>query len=249
MPTLNRRALPPPTADRRQGVRGALLHTLPGRAIVIGVGIKIIVSIVGAVLGRVPPFLAVVDTVAGVAAVIGLSIFAVRLMVLAKRRLLWRVRRKLILSYIFIGFVPALLLVAFALLCAFLLFYDVSSYLVTSRLRALSEQARFLAAVLPVDGTDRVDDMARGEPAARRDHRFAGGQPLRILRVANVPALREDVRAARAMDRAVHAAAAEQARVGRVHDRVGVLARDVADLYDDPRIHRRIMSPSEHLLP
>ena len=64
---------------------------------------------------------------------------------LAKRRLLWRVRRKLILSYIFIGFVPALLLVAFALLCGFLLFYHFSSYLVQSRLRALGDQARFIA--------------------------------------------------------------------------------------------------------
>src|SRR5436190_1767066 len=87
MPAMNRRALPPPTADRRQGVRGALLHTLPGRAIVIGVGIKIIVSIAGAALGRVPPFLAVVDSVAMLAAVIGLTIFAIRLIVLPKRRL------------------------------------------------------------------------------------------------------------------------------------------------------------------
>jgi sigma-B regulation protein RsbU (phosphoserine phosphatase) len=142
---MNRRALPPPIADRRQGVRGALLHTLPGRAIVIGIGIKVVVSIVGAALGRVPPFLAVVDTVAVLAAVIGLAIFVIRLIVIAKRRLLWRVRRKLILSYVFIGFVPALLLVAFSLLCGFLLFYNFSSYLVTSRLRALSEQARFLA--------------------------------------------------------------------------------------------------------
>src|SRR5919204_343286 len=76
-------------------------------------------------------------------AIIGLAIFAVRVVVIAKRRLLWRVRRRLILSYIFIGFVPALLLVAFSLLVGFLLFYDVSSYLVTTRLRALSEQARF----------------------------------------------------------------------------------------------------------
>ena len=141
---MKRRALPTAT-DRRQGVRGALLHTLPGRAIVIGVAVKIVVSAVGAALGRVPPFLAVVDSVAMLAAVIGATIFAIRLMVVAKRRLLWRVRRKLILSYIFIGFVPALLLVAFALLCGFLLFYDVSSYLVASRLRALSEQARFIA--------------------------------------------------------------------------------------------------------
>ncbi len=141
---MKRRALPAAT-DRREGVRGALLHTLPGRAIVIGVAVKIVVSIVGAALGRVPPFLAVVDSVAMLAAVIGLAIFAVRLTVVAKRRLLWRVRRKLILSYIFIGFVPALLLVVFSLLVGFLLFFDVSSYLVTSRLRALSDQARFIA--------------------------------------------------------------------------------------------------------
>jgi sigma-B regulation protein RsbU (phosphoserine phosphatase) len=145
MSAMTRRPLPPPTADRRQGVRGALLHTLPGRAIVIGIGVKIVTSIVGGALGGIPPFLAVVDSVAMLAAVIGAAIFAIRLGVIAKRRLLWRVRRKLILSYIFIGFVPALLLVAFSLLVGFLLFYDVSSYLVTTRLRALSEQARFIA--------------------------------------------------------------------------------------------------------
>jgi sigma-B regulation protein RsbU (phosphoserine phosphatase) len=145
MAAMNRRTLPPSAADRRQGVRGALLHTLPGRAIVIGAAVKVVASLVGSALGRVPPFLAVVDSVAMLAAIIGLAIFAIRLMVIAKRRLLWRVRRKLIISYVFIGFVPALLLVAFSLLVGFLLFYDVSSYLVTSRLRALSEQARFLA--------------------------------------------------------------------------------------------------------
>src|SRR6476469_9781881 len=104
---MTRRALP--ATDRREGVRGALLHTLPGRAIAIGVAV-----------GGVGPFLSVVDTVAVLAAATGLAIFGVRLLVLAKRRLLWRVRRKLILSYVFIGFVPALLLVAFALLCGFL---------------------------------------------------------------------------------------------------------------------------------
>jgi sigma-B regulation protein RsbU (phosphoserine phosphatase) len=143
-----RRALPPPTtADRRQGVRGALLHTLPGRAIVVGLGIKLAVWFVrlAAPGGNVPAFFAVVDTVAGLAVAAGLVYFTFRLLVFAKRRLLWRVRRKLILSYIFIGFVPALLLVAFSLLCGFLLFYHFSAYLVQSRLRALSEQARFRA--------------------------------------------------------------------------------------------------------
>jgi sigma-B regulation protein RsbU (phosphoserine phosphatase) len=200
MPAMNRRALPPPTADRRQGVRGALLHTLPGRAIVIGVGIKALVWIAGAALGGVPPFLAVVDTVAMLAAVIGLTIFAIRLVVIAKRHLLWRVRRKLILSYIFIGFVPALLLVAFSLLCGFLLFYDVSSYLVTSRLRALSEQARFLAQSTALEiqrggGRDVANILERRQ--ANQDEQYPGismavvpvdkacGQSTRSLRASD----------------------------------------------------------------
>jgi phosphoserine phosphatase RsbU/P len=144
MPAFNRRTLPP-TADPWQGLRGALLHTLPGRAIVLGAAVKAFTTLVGAALGGVPPFLAVVDSVAMLAALIGVAIFAIRLAVIVRRRLLWRMKRKLIISYLFIGFVPALLLVAFSLLVGFLLFYDVSSYLVTSRLRALSEQARFLA--------------------------------------------------------------------------------------------------------
>jgi phosphoserine phosphatase RsbU/P len=142
---MSRRALPPPVGDRREGIRGALLHTLPGRAIVVGLGVKLAVLVIGFALGGVPQFFAVVDTVAGLAGACGLAYFVFHAIVLAKRRLLWRVRRKLILSYVFIGFVPALLLVAFSLLCGFLLFYSFSAYLVQSRLHALSEQSRFLA--------------------------------------------------------------------------------------------------------
>src|SRR5204863_4490255 len=56
-----------------------------------------------------------------------------------------RVRRKLILSYVFIGFIPAVLIVGFFLLSGYLLFYNFSSYLVQSRLRAIADQAKFLA--------------------------------------------------------------------------------------------------------
>src|SRR5262249_42709068 len=136
--SMTRRALPVAT-DRREGIRGALLHTLPGRAIVIGVAVKLAVTALGAALGGVGPFLGGVDTMAVLAA-------ATRpLVAAAKRGLLWRMKRKLILSYVFIGLMPALLLVIFSLLCGFLLFYHFSSYLVQSRLRALSEQARFIA--------------------------------------------------------------------------------------------------------
>jgi sigma-B regulation protein RsbU (phosphoserine phosphatase) len=129
----------------RSGVQHALFGTLPGRAIVIGVAIRLAVYAAGLALGRVPLFFGVVDTVASIGLAIGAAWFAWKLIVLGKRRLLWRVRRKLILSYVFIGFIPAALIVSFFLLSGFLLFYNFSSYLVQSRLRAIGDQARFLA--------------------------------------------------------------------------------------------------------
>ena len=170
--------MPPPAADRRAGVRGALLHTLPGRAIVIGLSIKLAVFLVGLASGGVPPFFAVVDTVAALATAVGLGYFLLHLIVLAKRRLLWRVRRKLILSYIFIGFVPALLLVAFSLLCGFLLFYNFSSYLVQTRLRAMSDQARFYAQSTALEiqragGRDVQGILARRQAAAAAEYPHA----------------------------------------------------------------------------
>src|SRR5438034_367853 len=134
-------------AESRQhsAMRRYLLQSLPGKALIVGVALRVVVVIVGAVFGSVPQFLSIVNTVAGLAIAAGGAYFIFQLLVLAKRRLLWRVRRKLILSYMFVGFVPALLIVAFFLLCGFLLFYNFSSYLVQSRLRSLSDQARFLA--------------------------------------------------------------------------------------------------------
>ncbi|MEO8258591.1 MAG: SpoIIE family protein phosphatase [Acidobacteriota bacterium] len=126
-------------------MRHALLRTLPGRAIVLGLAARLAVYVAAVVLGAAPPVFGVIDTAASVALAIGAGYFVFRLMVAAKRRLLWRVRRKLILSYIFIGFIPALLIVAFFLLSGFLLFYNFSSYLVQSRLRALADESRFLA--------------------------------------------------------------------------------------------------------
>ena len=139
------RALPAPERDRQGGARHALLHTVPGRLIVIGLAIRLLIIAARAIAQPLPAFFGVVDTVAGLAIAIGAAYFTYRLLVAAKRRLLWRVRRKLILSYIFIGFIPSMLIVAFFLLGGFLLFYNLSSYLLQSRLRALGDEARFLA--------------------------------------------------------------------------------------------------------
>jgi serine phosphatase RsbU (regulator of sigma subunit) len=140
-----------PAVEWGAGIRHALLHTLPGRAIVLGLLIKLGLAPLRLVFGVTPAFLSVVDTVAGIAIAAGLAWFVFRLLVLAKRRLLWRVRRKLILSYIFIGFVPAILIGAFFVLCGLLLFYNFSSYLVQTQLRELEGQARFLASSAAIE--------------------------------------------------------------------------------------------------
>ena len=60
-------------------------------------------------------------------------------------------RRKLILSFIFVGLVPALLIIVFFALCGMLLFSSISSYVVETRLRGLAEQAQFLAQTTAIE--------------------------------------------------------------------------------------------------
>ena len=168
----------------RSGIRHALFGTLPGRAIVIGVAIRLAVYLAGLVTGGAPLILGVIDTVASIGLAIGAACFAWKLVVFGKRHLLWRVRRKLILSYVFIGFIPAALIVSFFLLSGFLLFYNFSSYLVQSRLRAIGEQAKFLAQSTAIEiqrggGRDAAAIIARRQGNA--DDEYPG------LSVAVVP--------------------------------------------------------------
>jgi sigma-B regulation protein RsbU (phosphoserine phosphatase) len=126
-------------------MKHALLRTLPGRAIVLGAALKIAVFTVGLVT-VVPAFLRVVDAVASVLLAAGGGYFLLRGLAFARRRLLWRVRRKLIISYIFIGFIPSLLIVAFFLLAGLFLFSNFSSHLVQNRFGSLTDRAAAIAA-------------------------------------------------------------------------------------------------------
>lgn len=132
---------PPPSA----AFRAWLLHTFPGRALLGGIAVKALTGFAGRVWSPLPTGLEVIDTLASLALVFVCCYGLARLLIWARRRLLWRVRRKLILSYIFVGLVPGLLIITFFLLAGLLLFFNVSSYLVQSRVRSLADQARFLA--------------------------------------------------------------------------------------------------------
>ena len=128
----------------RHPVVAALIGTWPGRAILAGGGVRLLALLVAQVAGD-HPAIVIVGSLGTVALLIGLAYFLVRLITVTRERLLWRVRRKLTLSYIFVGLVPAMLIALFCLLCGQLLFGSVSQYILTSRLRTAVEQAEFLA--------------------------------------------------------------------------------------------------------
>jgi phosphoserine phosphatase RsbU/P len=94
----------------------------------VAAGLKLVVAVLRSVIG-LPGALEIVSSAATIGLMLSVGYFVWRLFLLLKRRLLWRVRRKLILSYIFIGVVPALLIIAFFILGAFVVSLNVSAYL------------------------------------------------------------------------------------------------------------------------
>ena len=153
--------LPGDTPSRWSVWRTWLLRTFPGRALVLGIAIKAITWPLGFAV-TLPAWLDAIDMVGSLALLFAAAYGLTRLAVWAKRRLLWRVRRKLILSYVFVGVVPALLVITFFLLAGLILAFNVSSYLVQSRVRNLTEQARFLAqtVLLEVQRSGTPDQIA-----------------------------------------------------------------------------------------
>jgi hypothetical protein len=125
----------------RVTLRQLLLETWAGRLFLIAVGLKLLVLLWRAAL-PVPAILAVLSGAATLAIIVALVLFGWRLFVLVKRRLLWRVRRKLILSYIFIGVVPSLLILVFFLFAGNLVFMNVSAYLFKDGYDQIMDDAR-----------------------------------------------------------------------------------------------------------
>jgi sigma-B regulation protein RsbU (phosphoserine phosphatase) len=139
-----RRPTPRPAAAPQPTARDLLLQTWPGRLFVMTAGLKGAIAVWRAA-GTVPDAVRVVNSIATVGLGIAVGAFAWRLFVLIKRRLLWRVRRKLILSYIFIGVIPALLILVFFLFAGSLVFMNVSAYLFKDGYDTIVNNARLCA--------------------------------------------------------------------------------------------------------
>jgi serine phosphatase RsbU (regulator of sigma subunit) len=119
-------------------------ETATGRLLAGSVGAKAAVLAAYGLLGS-SGLLSAFDTLATAALVLAILALLVRVWLGVRSALLWRVRRKLILSYIFIGFVPALLIVSFFLIAGLLLFFTIGSYMVESHSAAAVVDARSIA--------------------------------------------------------------------------------------------------------
>lgn len=147
-----RPALPGETLSPAARVWRWLRASLPGRLLLGGLLLKLIEAVAAAIAGDPTPDAVTFLGRAGTLAIVLVAAYLVgRMVVWTRRRLLWRVRRKLILSYVFVGLVPSLLILAFFVLAGLLLVRNVAGYMVRTRLEAQTEQARFLAQAVLLD--------------------------------------------------------------------------------------------------
>jgi len=127
-----------------------------------------LVAAVWRLVGALPSAVRVVSSAATIGLAVAVAVFGWRLFVRVKRRLLWRVRRKLILSYIFIGVIPALLILVFFLFLAIIVFTSVSGYLFKDGYDAIVENARISAQAA---ATEIARDPASAAETIERVHR------------------------------------------------------------------------------
>ena len=176
-----RRTDAPPAAGAPTS-RTLLLHSWAGRLFLVAASLKVVLGLLRQAYD-LPPLLALLSSAATIALAVAVGWFVWRLFMLMKRRLLWRLRRRLILSYIFIGVVPALLIIAFFVLGAWTVTMNLSAYLFKDGYDDIGDDARLIAQAAAAEIGREADGAAA---TIARVHRNAS-QAYRGLALAFVP--------------------------------------------------------------
>lgn len=119
-------------------------RTLPGRLLLLS-GVSIVVVWLLAQVTAVPPLVEAFRKVASLAVRVSILWLAVLVLVRYRQQFLWRVRRKLILSYVFLGFVPVVLVVVFASVAAVILHGNTAAYLFNQGLEDIKAEVHQVA--------------------------------------------------------------------------------------------------------
>jgi sigma-B regulation protein RsbU (phosphoserine phosphatase) len=104
------------------------IRTLPGRAFLLSGLALLLLLVVQQVTAPSAP-VEIIRKVVSLAFIASGVWLAGLTIVRARRRFLWRVRRKLILSYVFLAVVPVILVVVFALVGGFIFYTNVAAYM------------------------------------------------------------------------------------------------------------------------
>ncbi|MFQ5777209.1 MAG: PP2C family protein-serine/threonine phosphatase [Terriglobia bacterium] len=98
-----------------------------------------------------------------------LSVLGWRALAVARNRLLWRLRNRLLVSYVFVGLIPVVLLLLMGFIAAYVLYGNVAAALVTDRFEGVQEEleevASNVAAALEVAGA--IEERLRPALVAR----------------------------------------------------------------------------------
>jgi phosphoserine phosphatase RsbU/P len=144
---------PPPlfrplTADAPEpgllALRRLLLQRWPGRALLGGLALKLVALLIEWTAGA-SLFTSLLGTLARLGYIVGGAVVAWWIFQRGRARLLWRVRERLIVSYLFIGVVPALLIGVFFLFGLVLLVFSVSAYLFMTGVQSVETEALGIA--------------------------------------------------------------------------------------------------------
>jgi len=112
-----------------------------------------------------PPF---IDGVVDLGLAVYVAGFLVRGVLALRSKLLWRIRRKLIISYLLIGMVPTVLILFFFLLSAYLVFGQVSSYILSASLEKTEAEAAQAADLAVAD----LLSTTQGQPSTAEIERI-----------------------------------------------------------------------------
>jgi len=157
-------------------------RTLPGRLLILSGGSLLVLWLVQQVV-TLPAPVELFRKVVSFATRVSLLWLAALVVVRQRRAFLWRVRRKLILSYVFLGFVPVVLIGLFVLAGGFILHANLSGYLFRNGLDDIIEDVRVLAFT---SATEIGTTLPLSDGVVARQYALLGTQ-YRNLSLAVVP--------------------------------------------------------------
>ena len=154
-------------------LRFPLLRTLPGKLFVLS-SIPLVVLLVVREFVELPAVVEGFRKILSLAFLVSVVAIAVSLVRHQRHRMLWRVRHKLLVSYLLLGFVPLTLILGVVLFGSIVLYTDISAYVFQTGMGAIQDAAHRSAEIVAqeIGGGPAGTKLALDREYARRVFQF-----------------------------------------------------------------------------